>query len=57
MRNIAVGLIYGAIIPFVLSMAFKFFGIHFGPVLASTLQKLTMTMLLFAIALAVAEKK
>jgi hypothetical protein len=50
-------LIYAALIPFVLAIIYKLWNIQIGPVMASTLQKLTVTILLFAIAFAVAEKK
>ena len=57
MRNITWVLIFSALISFVLSTVFKIGFVHVGPVLASTLQKLTTTLLLFAIALSLVDKK
>ena len=57
MKNIAWVLIFRALISFVLSVDFKVSFTHVGPVLASTLQKLTTTLLLFAIAFSLADKK
>lgn len=56
MKNMAINLIYLAVVALLATVVFKLGNIVVGPVFPSTLAKLTNTILLFAIALAVTKK-